>query len=83
MPARGQGVLGRDGPVAESRREAGQPVPLRPGGAGRLPARRPNVAPAGVPARSGVSANTQATALAEPLMMASAASWTAAPAEAP
>ena len=32
VPARRQGVLGRDGAVAESRRQAGQPLPLRPGG---------------------------------------------------
>ena len=83
MPAGGQRVLGGDRTVAESGRQAGQPVPLRPGLRLAGPAGSPNVAPAGVRARSGVSANTQATALAEPLVMASAASSTAAPAEAP
>ena len=83
MPARGQGVLGRDGAVAESRRQAGQPVPLRPGGCRSAIGPQAERRAGRLPARSGVSANTQATALAEPLMMASAASWTAAPAEAP
>jgi len=43
----------------------------------------PNAVPAGTPARSGASANTHPTQLAAPLVTASAASSTAAQAEAP